>query len=118
MTMGQLQSIYLVIPMVSKPSEKLKRHFQSLYNNFTYILDTLAELRALSPGITLQDEEVDDLSVDINNQDEIYDDLFTGTNNPVNQHLSTSNTSSSLIGPFKNELEVCLFMSQRPDLIN
>ena len=26
--------------------------------------------------------------------------------------------SSSLIGPFKNDLEICLFLVQRPDLIN
>ncbi|CAG8641928.1 17741_t:CDS:2, partial [Racocetra fulgida] len=44
---------------------------------------------------------------------------FEDTND---QHSSISNTindsSSSLIGPFKSDLEVCLYLVQHPDLIN
>ena len=32
--------------------------------------------------------------------------------------IDNSSSSSSLIGPFKNELELCLFLVQRPDIIN
>lgn len=31
---------------------------------------------------------------------------------------NTPNTPSSLIGPFKNNLEVCLFLVQRPEIID
>ncbi|CAG8738218.1 19911_t:CDS:2, partial [Rhizophagus irregularis] len=34
----------------------------------------------------------------------------------TNQQLSTSNTTD--IGPFKNELEICLYISQRPELVS
>lgn len=34
------------------------------------------------------------------------------------QQLSMAATSSSLIGPFKSDLEICIFLVQRPDIIN
>ena len=102
---------------------------------------TSRELRASTPDITLRDTIPDDQSInDIFNQDDnlpmdLCDqqnetcDLPTNVNNQQllisdmsksskSSNTTTIMTSSSLIGPFKNELEVCLFMSQRQDLVN
>jgi len=85
-------------------------------------------LRALTPEITLRDDTttIDDQPVnDIldrqirdlhNQQNETCDSLTNNTSNPSN--TTTIMSSSSLIGPFKSEFEVCLFMSQRQDLVD
>jgi hypothetical protein len=49
---------------------------------------------------------------------EVHYDLPTNTNSRQLASNKAEVTSTSLIGPFKDELEVCMYMSQRPDLIN
>ncbi|CAB5381621.1 unnamed protein product [Rhizophagus irregularis] len=93
----------------------------------THTLST-STLRAPTPEITLQDEfdlpeniNSDTLPEDTNDlQNELHDDSPENTDSlqnishylskSTNQQLSTSNTTD--IGPFKNELEICLYISQ------
>lgn len=85
-------------------------------------------MRAPTPEITLQDEfdlpeniDSDNLLEDstFDSQNESHNDLPKNTDHDLlkstNQQLSISNTN---IGLFKNELEVCLYISQRPELVN
>src|ERR1043166_7742025 len=90
---------------------------------FVFFLDSMVmpiqfgRSRLLTPEINLQDEDNEMYNpltaTDAN--DEMYNPLA-----PIDgqQSSNTINTSSSLIGPFKSDLELCIFLVQRTDLIN
>jgi hypothetical protein len=67
----------------------------------------LGKSRFLTPEITLQDED-----------DEIFNSPAATDSKQLPNTNITNITSSSLIGPFKSDLELCLFLVQRTDLIN
>jgi hypothetical protein len=67
--------------------------------------------RALSPEITLQDDIIQKIPLRERNtlQDDNNDDLPQLSSTKINNN-DNSSTSTTLIGPFKNNLEVCLFL--------
>ena len=99
---------------------------------------SIRALRARTPEITLQDNDEIDLPANLDQRNALPDDFLPeeaeDTDDPLDEEaedmddplddLPKAHTSqqaisnTTIIGPFKNELEVCLYMSQRPELIN
>jgi hypothetical protein len=87
----------------------------------------VSDLRSSTPEITLQQYE----SLDHDHPFTLSDKQQTSKSNNIDDVLvsneqqslvsnftSNINNATSLIGPFKNDLEICMFLVHRPDLIN
>jgi hypothetical protein len=97
----------------------------AVYNLLYIIFVATNKSRSSTPTINLRRQKSYDLPKDAEDQQlllgatSMYGPKITNNRREiqVQQSSTASTTSSSLIGPFKNDLEVCIFLVQRPDII-